>query len=200
MTGNKDVRIGGILLAAGGSSRFGRPKQLVKYEGKTLLRRAAEALTGTGCSTTVAVLGASANECRQEIEGLNLRIVVNGEWQTGMSSSIKSGLEKLLELDPALVGVLITLMDQPLITSSHLTTLIEKFAVTRSTIVAAKYSGITGVPALFSREIFDELLRLEADRGARSIIRGRQDVLMITLEEAAIDIDTIADLEDVEHS
>jgi len=95
---------------------------------------------------------------------------------------------------------LITLMDQPLITSSHLTTLIEKFAVTRSTIVAAKYSGITGVPALFSREIFDELLRLEADRGARSIIRGRQDVLMITLEEAAIDIDTIADLEDVEHS
>jgi molybdenum cofactor cytidylyltransferase len=194
MIESKDVSVGGLLLAAGGSTRFGRPKQLAEYQGITLLKRSAEAIVGSGCSTVVVVLGSHADESAAEIKNLHLHIAVNEEWETGMSSSIKSGLAKLLDLDPAIDAVLITLMDQPRITASHLARFLETFAASRPSVIAAKYSGITGVPALFSREIFDELFLLEADRGARSIIRGLEGSATIELAEAAVDIDVLSDL------
>jgi molybdenum cofactor cytidylyltransferase len=200
MTENKIIRVGGLLLAAGGSTRFGSPKQLARYEGKTLLRRSAEALTGAGCSTVVIVLGAHAIESQAEVQDLNIEVVVNDDWQTGMSSSIRTGLAKLLELDPEIDAVLITLMDQPLITATHLAAFIEKFRESSAPVTAAKYSGIAGVPALFSREMFDELFELHADRGARAIIRKREDVLTVNMEEAAVDINSLSDFENLSYS
>jgi molybdenum cofactor cytidylyltransferase len=195
MTANIRPRVGGLLLAAGGSTRFGSPKQLVEFEGKTLIQRAAEALSGSGCTKIVAVLGADMDESRRQVKDLDLVIVENEDWRSGMSSSIKLGLSKLIELEPELEAVLITLMDQPKVTASHLTAFVDRFAEMRPPVIAAEYSGTKGVPALFSRELFDELLRLKDDKGARSIIRGGLDVKTISLEEAAIDIDSLADLE-----
>ena len=94
MTVNSDIKVGGLLLAAGGSTRFGSPKQLAEFEGKTLIRRAAEAVCGSGCSIVVAVLGAAADESRRELSDLDLVTVENKDWQTGMSSSIRLGLSK----------------------------------------------------------------------------------------------------------
>ena len=194
MTEGDIARVGGLLLAAGGSTRFGSPKQLAEYKGKTLIRRAAEALSGVGLSATVVVLGSCVEECSAEIRDLDLSIVINDHWQTGMSSSIKAGLAKLLKLDPEIDGVLITLMDQPLVTAEHLAGFIERFRADRPNVIAAEYGGITGVPALFSRRLFDELLKLEGDQGARSIVRKRMDLSKVRLEKAAADLDTLEEL------
>jgi|SRR5947209_11749232 len=198
MTVNSDIKIGGLLLAAGGSTRFGSAKQLAEFEGKTLVRRAAEALYGSGCSIVVAVLGASADESRRELSDLYIVTVENKDWQTGMSSSVRVGLSKLIEIEPQLDAVLITLMDQPNVTASHLGRFAATFIEEGSLIIAAEYSGTTGVPALFARPLFNELLQLEGDQGARSIIRKLSNITTISLDEAAIDIDSPSDLESLE--
>ena len=187
------VKVGGLLLAAGGSTRFGSPKQLAEFQGKTLLRRAAEAIAGSGCSPVVVVLGANVEDSLVEISDLDLHPVINSNWQTGMSSSIKAGLVELTSLEPALDAVLFALMDQPLITDEHLSQFAERFQKDRPPIIASVYNGITGVPALFSRELFDELFKLEGEKGARALIRDRADLVTIPLEEAAVDVDTPGD-------
>ncbi len=114
MTGNK---VGGLLLAAGGSSRLGQPKQLLQFKGKTLLRHAAEAMAGSMCDPVVVVLGAETERSANEIEGLPVVACVNENWQIGMSSSIKAGLAKLCrEIEPDIDAVLISLCDQPFVT------------------------------------------------------------------------------------
>jgi len=200
MTANSEIKVGGLLLAAGGSTRFGSPKQLVEFEGKTLIRRAAEAISGAGCNTVLVVLGAAAVESRRDLSDLDLVTIENKDWQSGMSSSIRLGLSKLIEFEPQLEAVLITLMDQPKVTASHLAAFVSKFAELRPPLIAAEYSGTTGVPALFSRALFDGLLQLKGDQGARSIIRKRSDAQTISLAEAAIDIDSLADLESLKRS
>lgn len=184
-----------MLLAAGGSTRFGTPKQLAVYNGKTLIRIAAEAIASSGCSTVVAVLGANHESIAKELAGLEIHTVVNPEWQTGMSSSIRTGLVKLLEIEPDLDAVLITLMDQPLVMSEHLAVLINAFLNFKDPIVAAGYQGTAGVPALFSREHFASLAHLTGDKGARQIIRQHLDTTrIIDLPEAGRDIDEPGDL------
>jgi molybdenum cofactor cytidylyltransferase len=189
MTKN-DAKIGGLLLAAGGSTRFGSPKQLAKFHGKSLLRNAAEAIACSGCSPVVVVLGANVEDSLAEISDLDLHSVINSNWQAGMSSSIRTGLVELTNLEPALDAVLFALMDQPLITAEHLAVFVERFRRDGPAIIASEYNRITGVPALFSSELFDELHKLCGEKGARQLIRNRSDVVRIALKEAAIDIDT----------
>ncbi|MEP6850630.1 MAG: nucleotidyltransferase family protein [Acidobacteriota bacterium] len=190
----KNIQVGGLLLAAGGSTRFGSPKQLAEFQGKTLLKQAAEAICGSGCSPVVVVLGASIEECKNEIEDLNLSIATNEQWQTGMASSIKTGLANLLKLEPDLDAVLITLMDQPLVTAEHLALMVERFKKDRPPIIATKYSDATGVPALFHRELFAELEKLAGEKGARELIRSRDDLVTVQLGNAGFDVDVQSDL------
>jgi len=193
MTGNEKPKVGGIVLAAGGSSRLGQPKQLLQFKGKSLLRHAAEAMSASMCAPAVAVLGAEVERAAAEIEGLAVTACVNEDWRSGMSSSINVGLTKLIEIEPDLDAILISLCDQPLITAEMLNRFVEKYKVSDSAIIAASYSGVYGVPALFSRELFDELAHLEGDKGARVLIRHLADIETIDLPEAAFDIDKIDD-------
>jgi len=195
MTGNENARIGGILLAAGGSSRMATPKQFVRFEGETLLRRAALAIAASICDPVVAVLGAEKENAEIEVAGTRVQPCYNGEWQKGMSSSIKFGLTELLTLDPGLDAVLITLCDQPFVTARALDRLTERFFESRTQIVAAEYDNVVGVPAIFSRELFERLLTLEGDRGARDLIRDpNASIEKVEIKEAAVDIDTFDDL------
>ncbi len=195
MTASKNENIGGLLLAAGGSRRMGQPKQLLKFEGKTLLRRAAETLVSSICDPIVVVLGAEFDESKKEITDLPVSFCRNENWQSGMSSSIKAGLEKLLSIKSDIAAVMITLCDQPLITADKLDLLAEEFRRSDVAIVAAEYSGTLGVPAIFSRELFAELFQLEGDKGARDLIRASKNLTGIDLPEGAFDIDTTSDLE-----
>lgn len=194
MTANKELKIGGILLAAGGSSRLGCPKQLLNFKGKSLIRRAAETLVDSQCDPIVVVLGAEIELSTAELKGLNVAICTNEKWQAGMSSSIISGLRSLLEIESSLDAVIITLCDQPHVMSTDIDRLITAFTVSGPRVVAAKYGETTGVPALFSKEMYDELFTLTGDKGARQIIRNHGDLVeAVVVEKAAIDIDTLDD-------
>lgn len=185
-----EPRVAGLLLAAGGSTRLGRPKQLVEFEGKTLIRRAAEAIIDAGCSPVIVVLGAEIEGSTVELKSLDVGIAINEIWKTGMSSSIRVGMQSLSDAD----AVLISLVDQPLIDGHGLRQLIAAFQASRAPIVAAKYNDVSGVPALFSSQIFEDLKKLDGAKGARSVIRNAMHVVTVDLPGAAVDIDTLSDL------
>ena len=194
MTANKAAKIGGLLLAAGGSSRLGRPKQLVRFEGNTLIRRSGEMLAASACDAIVVVLGAEIEESSRELAGLDVSVCVNPSWNVGISSSIKSGLSHLLHLEPNLHAVLIALCDQPYVSSDDIDALAAEFRLGDSAIVASGYDGVSGVPAVFGKEMFNSLFALEGDEGARYMVRRSSNVSTVEVNGAAFDVDTISDL------
>jgi molybdenum cofactor cytidylyltransferase len=186
--------IGIIVLAAGASHRMNEPKQLLKFQGKTLLRRAVETAVESICEPVVVVLGANFERTSAEIEDLPVEIVFNQDWQSGLSSSIKTGIENLLKIAPQTTAIVLTLADQPFVTANHINLFAEKFNQTDSLIIAAEYNRTRGVPALFSRQIFDDFDALSGDKGAKAIIEKHGKWLAtIDLPEAAFDIDTPQD-------
>lgn len=196
MTVDRSAKVGGLLLAAGGSRRLGRPKQLLQHNGITLLRQTAEALAESRCEPVVVVLGAEIKQSKAEIADLTVNVCVNEDWQEGMSSSLRIGLLELLNIEPELGGLMITLCDQPHVTTDKINLFVAEFYRSAPAIIAAEYDGITGVPALFSRELFDSLMHLEGDKGARDIIRNHKNTLRIGLAEASFDVDAQSDLQD----
>jgi molybdenum cofactor cytidylyltransferase len=188
--------IGIIVLAAGGSSRLGRPKQLLEYQGKTLIRRSVEAALQANLGPVIVVLGANANVLTNHVNDLTVSSVNNEQWETGSSSSIRAGLRQALEIQPGMSAAVFTLCDQPLVTSNDLISLGERFRSNNAPIVASAYGDSFGVPALFSRELFGELMKLPGDAGAKSIIKAHIDTAsLIELPSAAVDIDSFNDYE-----
>ena len=189
--------IGIIILAAGASTRLNKPKQLVPFEGKSLLRRSADVALACGCDHVVVVLGYEADTLAHEVRDLPVEVVHNDDWAVGISSSIKSGLTRLRETDPNISAVVIMLCDQPFVKEKTITSLMDNYRSTGKPIVASEYDGILGVPALFGREMFDALLKLEGDAGARVVIRQNAGDRVSTIQapEAAFDVDTIEDFE-----
>jgi molybdenum cofactor cytidylyltransferase len=187
--------IGIIILAAGGSLRLGRPKQVLEYKGKSLLRRSAEAAIACECESVVVVLGFEADELAKELLDLPVNISLNDIWAEGISSSIKAGLANLLETDPDIAAVVVMLSDQPYVSQKTITSLVNTYKSSGKPIVAAEYDGVLGVPALFDREMFDELAKLEGDAGARVVIRQNVGAKVATVQapEAAFDVDTPED-------
>jgi CTP:molybdopterin cytidylyltransferase MocA len=187
--------IAAILLAAGGSSRLGRPKQLVVFEGETLIRRAARTLVEGGCSPVIAVLGAEVSGCETELEAMPVDVVINRDWASGMSSSLRVGIERLQESSPGALGALISLCDQPFVTRHDIGRLIEAYFGSDARITAAKYSGQLGVPAIFPKSHFADLMNIQGDRGARGILAMHEaEVVPVGMENARVDIDTDDDL------
>lgn len=189
-------QLGAVLLAAGAATRMGSPKQLLEWKGRTLIQRAVEAVAESGCDPVIVVTGAHAalveKACREFNPVLYLRR--NPAWATGMGSSIAAGVSGLLELDPALDGVLIFLADQPLVTGQHLLEMRLQWESAGVLYIAAAYSGQAGVPVIFSRALFPELLQLEGPQGARALFK-RNPGMLFPLPEAALDVDTPEDWE-----
>ena len=194
MTANRDAKIGGLLLAAGGSSRLGQPKQLVRFEGRTLIRRAAEMLTASVCDPVSVVLGAEIEESSHELAGLDISICINAAWNVGISSSIKTGLLHLLDLKPDLDAVLVALCDQPYVTATNIDGLAAEFWHGNASIVASHYDGVAGVPAVFGKEMFDSLFALKGDEGARYLVRQSDSISTVEVNGAAFDVDIVSDL------
>lgn len=183
--------IGTIILGAGASSRMGRPKQLLAWRNELLVNRAVRQATALEAGPVALVLGANADLIAKEIEDPSITIGVNDNWAEGMGGSIVTGLKALLEKDSDLEGVLITLVDQPLIDSTHLLEIIENFKKNNSPLVAAAYGDTLGVPALFSADLFPRLLTLSGREGAKKIIHQVRDKLTKwPLPAAKIDLDT----------
>jgi molybdenum cofactor cytidylyltransferase len=190
------MSLGAILLAAGASTRMGAPKQLIEIDGKTLVRRAAEAAMGTGSDPIVVVLGANLEFVREQLTDMPVCIVENHRWREGMASSIRAGLTEALRLAPDLSAVLITLCDQPLVGGADLLRLIDLYRSEGKLIAAASYGSGNGAPAIFAQPLFPELLRLAGDAGARRVIAAHaHEVAPLDMPSAAIDLDTPIDVE-----
>lgn len=188
--------VGLVILAAGASTRLGWPKQLLHYRGRSLLRHVAETAAGSVCRPIVVVLGAHAAKLEAELRGLPVRVVVNLLWRAGMATSLRRGVEALEAGEEFIAAVVITLCDQPLVTASAIDALVHAYRSVGRPIVASAYAGILGVPALFDRSLFPELLALEGEEGARRIIaRHAEDVRGVPFPEAVLDIDTPEDCE-----
>lgn len=186
---NKSIGI--VVLAAGASTRMQEPKQLLEFEGKTLLRRAVETAIATDCKPVVVVLGANFNQMLEEIGDLRVDVCHNTDWRKGLSSSLQCGLENLLNLNPKIDAFIATLADQPFVAKDHLLELRNKFLKSKKPIIAAEYNGIVGVPALFAKRVFKEFADISGDKGAKTIIeKHRKSLVTIDLPEAAFDIDT----------
>ncbi len=186
------MNIAAVVLAAGGSKRLGSPKQLLRYGGASLLRHSAVAAL-IACDPVAVVLGSRADDLANELDGLSVQVLKNPAWGKGMGTSVRMGIESLGTLAPDVDGVLLTLCDQPLVGPVVLGHLCDAFDRAGSTdaIVAAVYNGTRGVPAIFGRAHFNELLALPDDAGAKSLLAKHQaSVIEVPLPEAAVDIDT----------
>lgn len=188
--------IGAVILAAGESLRFGQPKQLVEFRGRTLIERIVTAANEAGCKPIIVVTGSDSAKVAAAIANESVSIVDNEKWHNGMGSSIRVGLQRLIELAPETDAVVLLVCDQPFVTGGIIAKLNERWATTGKTIVASSYSNTLGVPALFDRACFTELLEIDEEQGAKPIILRNPDRLAeLAFPEGANDIDTISDYE-----
>lgn len=188
------AEIAAIVLAAGGSSRHGSPKQLRRIDGKSLVRRAADTVLESGFRPGVVVLGSSFEAILPELEGSGADVVVNPQWREGVSSSIRAGLARVRSAAPQAEAVLIFLADQPLVEGGLLRSLAGRYARGPERAVACRYEGVLGPPAIFSHALFERLEALTGDEGARSLLRSAGlPVASIDFPDAALDIDTPSD-------
>lgn len=191
---NAAREIGVMILAAGASTRFGQPKQLLLFQGKPLIRYAVEAAVSARVGVVVVVLGKRSDDLRAKFADLPAIPVENEHASTGMASSIKVGLATLQSLCPGLTAAILMLGDQPLVPSAHIRNITQQYLDGEHPIVATAYSGTVGVPALFERRFFDELHELSGDTGAKKLLTRHADVVCgVSFPDAAIDIDTLED-------
>jgi xanthine/CO dehydrogenase XdhC/CoxF family maturation factor/CTP:molybdopterin cytidylyltransferase MocA len=192
----RNRKIGIIILAAGASTRLGEPKQLLKFQNETLLRRAARAAIDSVAQPVVVVIGASAELMRAEISDLPLTIIENENWREGLSASLRVGLQTLCALDAEAQGAVVMLCDQPFVNAETINRLVSEFERSGALIVASEYEGARGVPALFERALFNELMNLRGREGAKRIIaRYAEEARSVEFAAGATDIDSWADYE-----
>lgn len=192
--------VAALILAAGGSSRLGQPKQLLRLGGESLVRRAMIAAIEGGCAPVAVVVGNLRAEIEAELLGTSAVIVENHEWSRGLGTSIRCGLESLRNGHAGVEAVVLLACDQPLVNSSIVRALIVAQRNSGQPIVASRYANTIGIPALFDRSCFDALLALPDESGAKRIIASRAaEVATIAFDGGAIDIDTPADLQSLQN-
>lgn len=184
------VKIGAVILAAGASSRLGQPKQLLEYHGETLVRRVARAALDAGCRPVALVLGAVREKIAVTVRDLELTILPNDAWERGMGTSIRLGVAALRDCD----ALFLLASDQPMVSPDLLRELIATQNETQKPMAASAYTGTIGVPALFTRACFAQLLALGDVSGAKALLLARPDeVASVPFAAGAVDIDTPGD-------
>ena len=183
-----------IVLAAGGSSRYGQCKQLINISGSSLIRHAVNKLSSLLSHNNIyVVVGASSQAVAQAINDLPVNIVHNEHWQKGLASSLKAGMTSI---NPGCPAVMITLCDQVLITETHLRRLADHWIEDSSRIIASGYADTLGTPAVIPAEFYPQVLALEGDAGAKPILTNNIGwVTTVPIPEAEFDLDVPADLE-----
>lgn len=183
------------ILAAGASTRMGSPKQLLKWEDKTLLQHAIHTAKQTTASNVIVVLGANAEVITSEIENTAVSTLINNEWQQGLGKSIACVSDFMKNSEDKSDGLLITLADQPFVTTEYLDKMILQFSNHENGIIATAYNPKQkGVPVLFDKSYFKELSEITGDDGAKSVLKkynGQLETIIPNFEN--YDIDTTSD-------
>ena len=188
------TELSAIILAAGGSSRYGQCKQLINIDGSSLVRHAVNKLSSLFSHGRInVVVGANSRAVEQAISDLPVNIVQNDLWQTGLASSLIAGINAI---EPGCRGAMITLCDQVLVTEKHLRRLVDFWIEDPSGIIASGYADTLGTPAIIPTEFFPQVQALEGDAGAKLILKNNAGrVRTVSIPEAEFDLDVPADLE-----
>ena len=179
-----------LILAAGKSSRMGRVKQLLKINSKTILENAIENAQNSKASSVFCVLGANYKLIKNSLINTKIEIIFNPNFENGISSSIVSGIKHIENQTINYNSVLIMLADQPEVNSNYLNQLIKKHATNPQQIIASNYKDKAGVPAIFSKNYFNQLLQLSGDKGAKEFLNKQSGIVKIEQESPLIDLDT----------
>jgi len=186
--------IAALVLAAGVSSRMGRPKQTLLLDGVPMLQRVLETFRRSHVGRIVVVLGANEDEVRKLVKFAGELVIVNPRFAEGMSSSLRIGLKRVgREAD----AVIIALGDQPFVLPGTIDKLVEAYENSRARIVIPTYHGRRGNPVLFDKNAFSRIARIRGDVGAKSVVlKNAADVLEVEVTDRGIlvDIDTSSDL------
>jgi molybdenum cofactor cytidylyltransferase len=181
-----------IVLAAGGSTRFGSAKQLVRIGGRPLLTLVAGRAAEVVGHALIVVLGARAAELAPLLKHSPGSVVVNRDWREGLASSIRAGIARL---PAACAGAMLVLADQACVTAEDLRRLAGAWRRQPLGVAAASYGATIGVPAIFPQHLFGELSELRGDTGARALLKRHVDSLVkVPMTSAAFDLDTPDDL------
>ncbi len=189
----------GIVLAAGMSTRFGSTKQMAEVGGKHLLERVLDAALSSCLDRVFVVLGHRAEEISNTLKdhdsGDRLQILINPDYQAGMSRSLRFGIDHIRELFPS---VMILLGDQPLIDANLIDHLAYRFQSSQKGICLPACQGRRGHPVIFSRRFYNAIMSVEGDIGAREILLKNPDSILavdISNSQIFLDVDTPADIE-----
>lgn len=189
-----------LILAAGQSQRLGSPKQLLKYNGSSLIKRVSKTAIETKCDPILVVLGAYADEIKSELLIDGISVFINEHWQEGMASSIREGVKELMRLNDKMDGLVVLVCDQPYLKTTHIDQLIQLQAQKDLPAAACSYDGVIGTPALFHMSLFDQLLNLHGDIGAKKIISSlKNEIALVEFESGIFDIDTESDYKRLLH-
>ena len=184
-----------VLLAAGKSSRLGTSKQLLHFDGSTLVRKAAIMALEIS-DKVIVVIGAESKALKESLHTLPLHFVHNTLFEEGIASSIRMGITALVKTFGQLSGVILIVCDQPYVLAPVLLNLVETAQKTNKGVVASAYSGTLGIPVLFHKNYFDKLLELKGDTGAKNLFNEYpEDVATIDFPLGEVDIDTLEDYE-----
>jgi molybdenum cofactor cytidylyltransferase len=196
----KRPQVAAIVLAAGASTRYGQPKQLLPVGGKAMLQHVVDVVLASPVDQTIVVLGHRAGEIGASVrQGLptaadkSADIVTNEEWQAGLSTSVQAGLRAIR---PDVQAALFVLADQPAITPGIIAALLGRYRETEASIVVPTYEGKRGNPALFDRSLFAELMEVRNDQGGRQLIdryANRTEKVEVGSEAVLVDVDTEED-------
>jgi len=191
----RNNQITAILLAAGGSSRLGQPKQLIPFKNQLLINYILEQIKSGGLSNIRVILGSHFSDIKEKIKNKKLEIIHNPNWEEGISSSIKCGLTKL---GPGTEAVIIFIVDQPFLNSELISEILQKFSTSKANIIAACVSGQIVHPVLYRKDIFSKLMELKGDVGGKAIF-GNELVEKVNWDDKKLllDIDSINDLEKI---
>lgn len=185
-----------VVLAAGMSSRLGSPKQLLVYQGKSLLQHSVHIALETNMRPVVVVTGSNSDSMTEQMKGLKVEIINNEGWQEGIASSLRCGLAAVQKIRPGTDGIIFMVCDQPYVTKLLLDYLLQVQHKTGLPVVASRYADSLGTPALFHQSFFAELMELKGDTGARKLIKQHEElVATVPFPEGIIDIDTKDDYE-----
>lgn len=196
----KSYNTGIILLAAGSSSRLGHNKLLVVIDGMTLLEHTLQAATHSISDEILVVLGAKQEENQQLLDEFNIETIINKNWSKGIGSSIKCGIEALLNKRKKLDAVIISVCDQPYLSSNIFDQLIEKYKDSGKPIVASDYSASIGVPVLYDKSMFAELKQIPDEHGAKKhiLVHAEKEIMTtIPFPKGDVDIDSMDDIKNL---
>ena len=188
-----------LILAAGNSSRLGRPKQLVSIQGKSLLSKTLTEAQQVADTDIYIVTGAYVKELNDSIDLKPFEVIFNEEWAKGMGGSISKGITSIMEYNYE--GVIISVCDQPYIGKENFDNLISKYQKSGKLIISSSYAEGSGPPVFFQQKYFEELSKLHGDLGAKEVIRKyKNNVDFVVFEKGNIDIDTEKDISQLNKS